>query len=169
MTTSPYSLSSPLTQPQPVIVVGSGLAGLSAATQLISHQVPVIMLDRAEKPGGNSIKASSGINGAPTRFQPGDADDSRELFLADTVKSAGDVFANSPAEEHRRRESLMATVTASSAEAVYWLTDEKGVDLSTVSAAWDFDRQCAFGFFEGEFAVSAAVGGESYEGVARGG
>ncbi|GMG10442.1 unnamed protein product [Aspergillus oryzae] len=132
MTTSPYPLSSSLAQPQPVIVVGSGLAGLSAATQLISHQVPVIMLDRAEKPGGNSIKASSGINGAPTKFQPEDTNDSQELFLTDTIKSAGDVFASSPAEEQKRRESLISTLTASSAEAVYWLTDEKGVDLSKV-------------------------------------
>ncbi|KAE8379161.1 FAD binding domain-containing protein [Aspergillus bertholletiae] len=132
MTTSPYSLAASLTHPQPVIVVGSGLAGLSAATQLISHQVPVVMLDRAEKPGGNSIKASSGINGAPTKFQPEDVDDSQELFLTDTVKSAGDVFASSPAGEHKRRESLISTLTASSAEAVYWLSDEKGVDLSKV-------------------------------------
>ncbi|KAE8352086.1 FAD binding domain-containing protein [Aspergillus coremiiformis] len=132
MSTSPNLLSSPLTQSQPVIVVGSGLAGLSAATQLISHQVPVIMLDRAEKPGGNSIKASSGINGAPTKFQPEEVNDSRELFLSDTVKSAGSVFDSSPAEEHKRRESLISTLTASSAEAVYWLTDEKGVDLSKV-------------------------------------
>ncbi|KAE8156342.1 FAD binding domain-containing protein [Aspergillus tamarii] len=132
MTTSSYPLSSSLTHPQPVIVVGSGLAGLSAATQLISHQVPVIMLDRAEKPGGNSIKASSGINGAPTRFQPDDASDSQEFFLTDTIKSAGDILASSPAEEHKRRESLISTLTASSAEAVYWLTDDKGIDLSKV-------------------------------------
>ncbi|KAE8396682.1 hypothetical protein ETB97_010674 [Aspergillus alliaceus] len=132
MSTSPSLLSSPLTQPQPVIVVGSGLAGLSAATQLISHQVPVIMLERAPKAGGNSMKASSGINGAPTKFQPEGGSDSQELFFADTVKSAGNVLASSPAEEHKRRESLISTLTASSAEAVYWLSEEKGVDLSKV-------------------------------------
>ncbi|KAF7586338.1 hypothetical protein BBP40_009048 [Aspergillus hancockii] len=132
MSSSPSLLPSALVQPQPVIVVGSGLAGLSAATQLISHQIPVIMLDRAEKPGGNSIKASSGINGAPTKFQADDIADSQELFFTDTVKSAGSVFTSSPSDEHKRRESLITTLTTSSAEAVYWLTDEKGVDLSKV-------------------------------------
>jgi FAD-dependent fumarate reductase len=52
------------------IVVGAGLAGLSAASQLIAHNIPVYLLERSAKPGGNSIKASSGINGAPTKINP---------------------------------------------------------------------------------------------------
>src|SRR5690606_34642043 len=54
---------------QSVIVVGSGLAGLTASYEALRAGSPVTMLDRAAKPGGNSIKASSGINGAGTRVQ----------------------------------------------------------------------------------------------------
>ncbi|EAW11917.1 putative FAD dependent oxidoreductase [Aspergillus clavatus NRRL 1] len=126
------SLISPLLSPPPVIIVGSGLAGLSAASQLLTHNIPVYMLDRAPKPGGNSIKASSGINGAPTRFQPASVPDSVATFLNDTIASAGVPLANATGADRARREQLLATLTANSAEAVYWLT-EKGVDLSRVA------------------------------------
>ena len=107
------------------IVIGSGLAGLSAAAQLITHDVPVTMIERAPRAGGNSIKASSGINGAPTKFQP--VQD--ELFYPDTVKSAGAAFKINQAY----RESLITALTGSSAEAIKWLTEDIGVELSKVA------------------------------------
>ncbi|KAI5305090.1 hypothetical protein KEM56_005334 [Ascosphaera pollenicola] len=115
----------------PVIVVGSGLAGLSAATQLINHDVPVQLLDSFPKAGGNSIKASSGINGAPTRFQA--LLDSTEAFLNDTIKSAGLAFDQSEGAEKERRQRLVNTLVHDSQSAIYWLVDEQGVDLSAVS------------------------------------
>jgi FAD-dependent fumarate reductase len=110
------------------IVVGSGLAGLSAASQLISHGIIVHLLERAAKPGGNSIKASSGINGAPTKYQPGPPF-SDSFFYADTVKSAGSVIETMKKE----RESLIKTLTGESASAIEWLVNQKGVDLSLVA------------------------------------
>src|SRR5690242_13188442 len=109
------------------IIVGSGLAGLSAASQLVKHNISVRVLERATKPGGNSIKASSGINGAPTRFQstPGP----RDAFYVDTVSSAGRRMSTFTAE----REQLIKTLTEGSAGAVHWLAEEKGVDLSKVA------------------------------------
>lgn len=110
------------------IVVGSGLAGLTAASHLISQNVPVHLLERSVKPGGNSIKASSGVSAAPTRFQPGRPylDTS---FCDDTIKSAGSVLATKTKE----REKLIQTLTNSSKGAIDWLVDEKGVDLSVVA------------------------------------
>jgi FAD-dependent fumarate reductase len=107
------------------IIVGSGLAGLSAASQLVSRGVPVCLIERQAKPGGNSIKASSGINGAPTRFQSvKDA-----AFYDDTLKSAGAVLV-----QHRdHRQKLISTLTSSSASAIDWLVDENFVDLSHVA------------------------------------
>lgn len=113
------------------IVVGSGLAGLSAASTLTSHDIAVTLLERATKPGGNSIKASSGINGAPTKFQPGPPF-SDSSFYTDTVDSAGKIFEAAGKEERARRERLVATLTNGSASAVEWL-GEKGVDLSVVA------------------------------------
>ncbi|CAI6340571.1 unnamed protein product [Periconia digitata] len=107
------------------IVVGAGLAGLSAASQLLTHNIPVLLLERAAKPGGNSIKASSGINGAPTRYQSG-ADDA---FFSDTVKSAGKAIYTWTTH----REKLIGALTDQSAGAIDWLVDEKFVDLSQVA------------------------------------
>jgi FAD-dependent fumarate reductase len=110
---------------QHAIIVGSGLAGLSAASELAAYNIPVHILERLPKPGGNSIKASSGINGAPTRFQTINDDQ----FYPDTLKSVGPVL------NHLRdqRESLISTLTESSSSAVNWLVDDKGIDLSRVS------------------------------------
>tara|TARA_R110002003_G_scaffold62_5_gene5602 strand:+ start:1940 stop:3358 length:1419 start_codon:yes stop_codon:yes gene_type:complete len=109
------------------IIVGSGLAGLSAASQLLSHRVPVILLERAAKPGGNSIKASSGINGAPTAYQP--ATEPLDAFYLDTVRSAGHAMKTLTAH----REGLIDTLTEYSASAIEWLANEKSVDLSKVA------------------------------------
>lgn len=112
-----------------VIVVGSGLAGLAASSELVSRNIPVHILERQAKPGGNSIKASSGINGVPTRFQvPGS--DSVSDFYNDTVKSVSPRLMDSLTET---REALISTLTKNSASAVHWLVDEKGIDLSRVA------------------------------------
>ena len=112
-----------------VIVVGSGLAGLSAASELVARNVPVVILERQAKPGGNSIKASSGINGVPTRFQrPGV--DSLQHFHDDTVNSVSSSVMSTMTEA---RQNLISMLTTSSASAIDWLVDEKGVDLSRVA------------------------------------
>lgn len=123
--------------PETVIIVGSGLAALSAASELIQQQIPVHILERQAHAGGNSIKASSGINGVPTRYQtsiPGptkEKSDSIATFYADTAKSVGlDLLHTSFFEE---RDELISTLTTNSAEAVGWLTDDIGVDLSRVA------------------------------------
>ncbi|OTA98136.1 hypothetical protein M426DRAFT_326216 [Hypoxylon sp. CI-4A] len=117
---------------KPVIVVGSGLAGLSAAHEALQAGVPVRMLDRAPKPGGNSIKASSGINGAGTRFQSAHHITNDDTFYSDTVRSAGNRFTQSkpPGVD---REALVKILTSKSADAVNWLADELKVDLSVVA------------------------------------
>ncbi len=115
----------------PVIVVGSGIAGLVAAlAALRANAASVILLERSAKPGGNSIKASSGINGAPTRFQRRSSPDTS--FFTDTVKSAG-VRMNLIASEKQQRENLIRLLTSSSAQAVDFLSSEISVDLSVVA------------------------------------
>lgn len=119
------------TSSRKVIIVGSGLAGLAASTELISRDIPVHILERQAKPGGNSIKASSGINGVPTRFQiPGS--DSIEEFYGDTLKSASEKLLKDAATGETR-EKLISTLTYSSQSAVNWLIDEQSVDLSKVA------------------------------------
>lgn len=137
---SPHSGSS-ITMPPPaptpvVIVVGSGLAGLSAAYEALKVGAAVRLLDRAAKPGGNSIKASSGINGAGTPAQKAAGILHDESFHDDTVRSAGRRFRDAQArgDELPNRAQLVDTLTRSSAGAVAWLVDDVGVDLSVVAA-----------------------------------
>ena len=93
-----------------VIVVGGGLAGLSAAHTLLERGANVLLLDKQGSVsfhstfffctsnhyqpsffrfmGGNSTKATSGINGAGTQTQQdhGIADSSK-IFFDDTKRS----------------------------------------------------------------------------------
>ncbi|KAJ7348411.1 Flavocytochrome c [Mycena albidolilacea] len=107
------------------IVVGGGLAGLSAAHTLLERGKSVLLLDKKPSLGGNSVKASSGINGAGTTAQRElDIQDTPDAFYKDTAASAGPELA---------RPALITALTANSASAIAWLTDSFSVDLSVVS------------------------------------
>lgn len=107
-----------------VIVVGGGLAGLSAAHTLLERGANVLVLDKQPFMGGNSTKATSGINGAGTQTQQ-DAGipDSAKTFFDDTKQSARDLA----------RDDLIHVLTGRSADAVHWLQHKFGLDLSKVS------------------------------------
>jgi len=107
---------------QQVIVVGGGLSGLSAAHTVMEHGIKVCVIDKNAFFGGNSTKATSGINGALTRSQRAlGIHDSQEIFAADCKRGG----ANRP--------DLVKVLCDESAPAVEWIMDEFGVDLSLVS------------------------------------
>jgi len=107
-----------------VIVVGGGLAGLSAAHSVLEKGGRVLVLDKNSFFGGNSTKATSGINGALTRTQVSlGIPDSVEVFYKDTAESARDLI----------RPPLVKVLTGNSASAVEWLQERFGLDLSLVS------------------------------------
>ncbi|KAJ6484637.1 Flavocytochrome c [Mycena sanguinolenta] len=107
------------------IVVGGGLAGLSAAHTVLERGGSVLLLEKKPSLGGNSVKASSGINGAGTEAQrTSGIEDSVDAFYADTAASAGPDLT---------RPELITALTANSASAIAWLTDSFNVDLSVVS------------------------------------
>ncbi|EMG50661.1 OSM1 Fumarate reductase 2 [Candida maltosa Xu316] len=104
------------------IVIGSGLAGLTTTYQLLKSGQTVLLLEKCEKLGGNSIKASSGINGVPTKYQPQDSKDSVESFVDDTLRSG----------KNLNDKKMVDTLTKNSRDAIYWLNDEINVDLTNV-------------------------------------
>ncbi|OBT51799.1 hypothetical protein VE04_07787 [Pseudogymnoascus sp. 24MN13] len=107
-----------------IIVVGGGLSGLSAAHTIYLNGGNVVVLDKQGFFGGNSTKATSGINGALTRTQVDQKiPDSVKLFYNDTLKSARD----------KARPDLIKVLTYKSAAAVEWLQDEFNLDLTLVS------------------------------------
>ncbi|GAA5938557.1 uncharacterized protein JCM15063_005353 [Sporobolomyces koalae] len=107
-----------------VIVVGGGLSGLSAAHTVYERGGNVTVLEKNGFFGGNSTKATSGINGAGTKSQAGlGIKDSTAAFFADTKKSARELA----------RDDLIEVLTGRSGDAVEWLINRFGLDLSKVS------------------------------------
>jgi len=107
---------------QQVIVVGGGLGGLSAAHTVLEHGINVCVIDKSPFFGGNSTKATSGINGAQTSSQRKlKIEDSPELFTEDTMRGGAS------------RPDLVKVLTGESAPSVEWLMENFGLDLSLVS------------------------------------
>ena len=102
------------------IVVGTGLAGLAASLRILDRGGRVVIIEKEHLLGGNSNKASSGINAYNYNNT---FDDSLESFVADTTKSAGS----------GAQPELIATLASNSGDAVAWLKDRVGVDLSLVA------------------------------------
>jgi len=107
-----------------VIVVGGGLSGLSAAHTVLERGGRVLVLDKNSFLGGNSTKATSGINGAGTTTQRKlKIPDTPEDFYNDTIISSRDLV----------RPDLVKVLTYHSGPAVEWLVDKFELDLSLVS------------------------------------
>jgi len=120
-TSSSSSSSSSSPPPPDAIVVGTGLAGLSATLSILDRGGRVLLIEKETRIGGNSAKASSGINGCcPHNDTHGD---SAELFKNDTMRSAG----------ARAQEDLVEVLVEGSGDAISWLKQRVGVDLSQVA------------------------------------
>uniref|UniRef100_A0A7R9WDF6 Cytochrome b5 heme-binding domain-containing protein n=1 Tax=Pseudictyota dubia TaxID=2749911 RepID=A0A7R9WDF6_9STRA len=105
------------------VVVGSGLAGLAAALNILDRGGRVVIVEKEHRLGGNSNKASSGINGCCPPEEGIDTHDTQEIFRNDTIKSAGEA-AQLP---------LIDALVENSASAVVWLRERVGVDLSLLA------------------------------------
>lgn len=106
------------------IVVGTGLAGLTASLHILDRGGTVTLIEKESKIGGNSIKASSGIN-ACVPSPKGDGgtsitQDEIESFVQDTMTSAGD--AANP--------DLIRVIVENSADCLQWLQKRVGLNLS---------------------------------------
>eukprot|EP00980_Cylindrotheca_fusiformis_P016790 scaffold5064_cov121-Cylindrotheca_fusiformis.AAC.4 len=106
------------------IVVGSGLAGLTTALTCLDRGGRVLLLEKESKLGGNSMKASSGINACPISEGTEDSasvvsKEEVDAFVQDTMRSAG-TGANP---------ELIETLVTNSAKALQWLRDRVDVDL----------------------------------------
>ena len=115
-----------------VVVVGSGGAGLAAAIQAHDEGASVLIVEKMPSIGGNTVKASAGMNAAETRFQRVKGiNDSKELFYAETLK--GGYGKNNPELLHRFVETAP--------QAIEWLAD-RGIMLNdiTTTGGMSIDR-----------------------------
>lgn len=113
----------------PIIVIGGGLAGASAANTVLERGGRVILLDKNAFCGGNSVKATSGINGAgtSTQFENKIADNADEFYKDIWYSAAGLDKTNAKPYE------LAKTLAYESGPAVTWLQNAFHLDLSKVS------------------------------------
>jgi fumarate reductase flavoprotein subunit len=105
-----------------VVVIGAGGAGLSAALAAKEAGAEVGVFEKMAMVGGNTIRATGGLNASGTDFQAkAGIADSSDLFYKDTMKGGYD--KNDP--------KLVKLLSEKAAASVAWLTS-LGADLSDV-------------------------------------
>lgn len=115
-----------------VVVVGSGGAGLAAAIEAHDKGASVVIIEKMPIAGGNTNKASAGMNAAETLFQQqAGITDHKEWFYNETLK--GGKNKNNPELLHYFVEHAPA--------AINWL-DAKGIRLNnlTTTGGMSVDR-----------------------------
>ena len=106
-----------------IVIVGAGGAGMAAAIMANQAGKDFVILEKMPYVGGNTTKATGGMNAAETHYQKEQGiEDSVELFAADTMKGGHDL--NDP--------ELVRTLAEQSAGAIDWL-DSIGADLPKIS------------------------------------
>jgi len=107
-----------------VLVVGAGACGLAAAIAAHDAGASVAILEKRERPGGNSSLSTGSVPGAGSRFQrEAGIDDSAERMVADLERTAG--HSELPALTRR-----MAGISASLCE---WLVDSVGARMALIT------------------------------------
>ncbi len=103
-----------------VIVIGAGASGISAAIEAKQAGLSVVLLEKMPRIGGNSQRATGGMNAVNSVVQENDGlVDSESLFLADTL-AAG---------HYQNDRKLANLLVEKSGEAVNWLIGF-GADLT---------------------------------------
>ena len=106
-----------------IVIIGAGGAGMAAAIMAQQAGQQFVILEKMPYVGGNTTKATGGMNAAETHYQKEQGiEDSVALFAADTMKGGHDI--NDPA--------LVETLASKSAEAIDWL-DTIGAELPKIS------------------------------------
>ena len=96
------------------IVIGGGLAGLVTAISIAERGGSVTLLEKSKSLGGNSAKASSGINS----IRSGD-----DMFLQDTLRS-----------QNSKGDSQLAKILIENANSsISWLERTTGINLTSLA------------------------------------
>ncbi|MCQ2501230.1 MAG: flavocytochrome c [Lachnospiraceae bacterium] len=118
-----------------VVVIGAGGAGMTAAIEATQAGKKVVILEKMPYVGGNTTKASGGMNAAGTKMQAAAAeaaedpevkaaieDSTVENYIADTMAGGHDI--NDP--------ELVRTMAEKSSDAIDWL-ESIGAPLPTLA------------------------------------
>ena len=106
-----------------IVIIGAGGAGMTAAIDATQAGKKVILLEKMPYAGGNTTKATGGMNAAETHYQAEQGiEDSVEQFVEDTMKGGHDL----------NNRDLVTIMAQNSASAIDWL-DSIGAPLPKVS------------------------------------
>ncbi|MBE5968022.1 MAG: flavocytochrome c [Lachnospiraceae bacterium] len=106
-----------------VVVIGGGGAGMTSAIELKNAGLNVVILEKMPMLGGNSVKATGGMNAAETKVQEKlGIKDSVEQFVQDTMTGGHNL----------NNIDLVRTLAENSADAIDWL-ESIGAPLSEVT------------------------------------
>ena len=106
-----------------IVIVGAGGAGMTAAINAAQAGKDVILLEKMPYAGGNTTKATGGMNAAETHYQEEQGiEDSVDQFVEDTMEGGHNI----------NDKDLVTTMAENSAEAIDWL-DSIGAPLPKVS------------------------------------
>jgi len=108
-----------------VLIVGAGACGLAAAIAAHDRGMSAAILEKRERPGGNSALSTGSVPAAGTRYQrQAGIDDDPERFFRDLMSIAPETDDV----------ELVRRLTQVSSETVEWLVDQVGARLSLVTA-----------------------------------
>lgn len=118
-----------------VVIVGAGGAGLTAASVLAEQGVKVTLLEKMSFVGGNSLKASGGMNAAGTHYQAEQAGEEAidtatvDQFITDIMNGG----KNKTTDEYVNDITLVTKMANESSSAIDWL-DSIGAPLPKLAA-----------------------------------
>lgn len=108
-----------------VVVVGAGGAGMTAAITIAQSRHDVILIEKGATVGGNTNRATGGMNAAETHYQKEqNIEDTIEVYIQDTMEGGHNI--NNP--------DLVRTLAENSSSAIDWL-DSIGATLPSIKFA----------------------------------
>ncbi|MGX7031546.1 flavocytochrome c [Vagococcus zengguangii] len=106
-----------------VVIIGAGGGGMAAAIEAKEKGLEPVIFEKMPVAGGNTIKASAGMNASETKFQKeAGIVDKNETFFEDTMKGG----------KETNDEALVHYLVDHSASAIDWL-DSMGITLSNIT------------------------------------
>ncbi len=118
-----YTSMDKLKEKYDIIIVGAGGAGMTAALEAKAKGMNPVIFEKMPVAGGNTVKASSGMNASETKFEKEQGiKDSNDLFYKETLEGG----------KGTNDKNLLRYFVDNSASAIDWL-DSIGIKLNNLT------------------------------------